>query len=217
MRKIQFQNSYTTLLFALMLLLVLSPFLSDLHFPAFSFLLLGIVVLMLKALKIHTPVFILCTLLAMVGILIETAMLLGWVAEHRFFFSAAIQVFYIFFVGFSTAVLVVRIFAEKSVSADTIGGGICVYLMTGLLWALLYQLIVLLDPRAFAILTPGKRIEDLFIYYSFGTLTTLGLGDVSPVSELVMSLSTLEAVWGQIFLTVFIARLVGLHLAVKSQ
>jgi hypothetical protein len=215
MKTIGVQNRYTLLLFSLMALLLLSPFLSQLHFPAFSFLLLAIVVFLLKALKIRRDLFVLCGAVALAGIAIEGMVLLNKLPEYRFLFSVLIQVFYLFFVVFSTAVLVMRIFAEKSVSADTIGGGICAYLLTGLFWALLYRLIVMLDPDAFVILTPGKRIEDLFIYYSFGTLTTLGLGDISPMNELAMALSTLEAIWGQIFLTVFIARLVGLHLAFK--
>ncbi len=216
MKKVGVQNRYTLLLFSLIALLVLSPFLSKLNFPAFSFLLLAIVIFMLKALKIGRALFALCAALALAGILIEVTVLFDKLPAYRLLLSVLIQGFYLFFAVFSTTILVMRIFAEKTVSADTIGGGICVYLLTGLFWALLYQLIVMLDPKAFVILTPGKQIEDLFIYYSFGTLTTLGLGDISPMNELAMALSTLEAIWGQIFLTVFIARLVGLHLAFKQ-
>ena len=52
-----------------------------------------------------------------------------------------------------------------------------------------------------------------FSYYSFITLTTLGYGDVTPVARWAVSLSALEAVVGQLYLAVLVARLVGIHTA----
>jgi hypothetical protein len=52
-----------------------------------------------------------------------------------------------------------------------------------------------------------------YIYYSFVTLTTLGYGDISPITPEVKTLSILEAVVGQLYLAVILARLVGLHIA----
>ncbi len=54
-------------------------------------------------------------------------------------------------------------------------------------------------------------------YYSFVTLTTLGFGDISPLTVAARRLTTAEAVVGQLFLTIFIARLVGLHLAERME
>ncbi len=51
------------------------------------------------------------------------------------------------------------------------------------------------------------------IYYSFVTMTTLGYGDITPVSRMAKNLALLEAVWGQTYLAVLVARLVGLHLS----
>ena len=53
-------------------------------------------------------------------------------------------------------------------------------------------------------------------YFSFATLTTLGFGDILPRSPAARTLATLEAVTGQIYLTVLIARLVGLHIVHAS-
>jgi len=52
-----------------------------------------------------------------------------------------------------------------------------------------------------------------FAYYSFVTLTTLGFGDITPVSDPARSLSLLEAIVGQLYLAVLVARLVGIHIS----
>jgi hypothetical protein len=57
----------------------------------------------------------------------------------------------------------------------------------------------------------GSRL--LFFYYSFVTITTLGYGDITPVTDVAKSFSFLEAVVGQIYLVVLVARLVGIHIA----
>ena len=50
------------------------------------------------------------------------------------------------------------------------------------------------------------------MHFSFVTLTTLGYGDITPVSHLARTLAWLEAAFGQIYLVVLVARLVSLHL-----
>ena len=55
------------------------------------------------------------------------------------------------------------------------------------------------------------------VYYSFVTLTTLGYGDIVPVSPSARALATLEALTGQLYLTVLVARLVGLHITHASR
>jgi hypothetical protein len=57
-----------------------------------------------------------------------------------------------------------------------------------------------------------SRTGGNFLYYSFVTLTTLGYGDITPASSPARSLSTLEAVTGQLYIAILVARLVGLHI-----
>jgi hypothetical protein len=52
-----------------------------------------------------------------------------------------------------------------------------------------------------------------FIYYSFVTMSTLGYGDITPISNPARSLSLLEAVVGQLYIAILIAKLVGMHIA----
>ena len=59
----------------------------------------------------------------------------------------------------------------------------------------------------------GKEPAGVEFYYSLVTMTTLGYGDIVPVTPAARSLTTLEAVVGQLYLAVLVARLVGLHVA----
>ena len=89
-----------------------------------------------------------------------------------------------------------------------------VYLLMAMMWALLFRLVNDLQPGSFAMAEShmqGSRL--LFFYYSFVTITTLGYGDITPVTDVAKSFSFLEAIVGQIYLVVLVARLVGTHIA----
>jgi voltage-gated potassium channel Kch len=102
------------------------------------------------------------------------------------------------------------LFNEKKVTHDSIKGGICIYLLFGILWGVMYRMLYYFDPTAF--IFQGSTAINLF-YFSYVTLTTVGYGDIVPASRLAETLAFMEAVTGQIFLAVFIARLMGLHIA----
>ncbi len=120
---------------------------------------------------------------------------------------------YILFYGICLLVFLHRLFSERMVTADTIQGGVVVYFLSGLLWAFFYQTLFLFNPDA--ILFSDHALDEFsdMIYYSFVTMTTLGYGDITPVSRMAKNLAVLEAVWGQTYLAVLVARLVGLHLS----
>ncbi len=133
--------------------------------------------------------------------------------------------FGVLFLGFTATNIMANVFREEEVTTDTISGAICVYLLIGLAWAFLFSVIEYLHPGSFSF---GQSIADtsgqpldqqntLFIYYSFVTLTTLGYGDVLPLTPSTRSLAMIEAVVGQIYLTVLVARLVGLHIVHSSE
>jgi len=114
------------------------------------------------------------------------------------------------------------VFTRTQVDGDAICGSISVYLLMGVVFATVYSMIFLAAPGQFDI-APLLREEDpslgphrLMLYFSLTTLTTVGYGDVTPVGDLPRSLSNIEAVFGQAYLTVLVARLVGQHLAKSS-
>jgi voltage-gated potassium channel len=122
--------------------------------------------------------------------------------------------FGVLFLGY-TAVLILRhVFQSREVTRDVIHGALVVYLLLGILGGFVFALLEGLRPGSFDI--PGGMIEEnrlLFIYYSFITLTTLGYGDITPLTAPACSLSLLEAAFGQIYLAVLLARLVGIHIS----
>jgi len=91
------------------------------------------------------------------------------------------------------------------------------YLLAALMWAFLYTFLELVDPTSFNIdLSQPEGYLSEFQYYSFVTITTLGYGDITPVTRAAKSLSVLEAVVGQLYTVVVIAWLVGNYVRQKQ-
>ena len=103
------------------------------------------------------------------------------------------------------------LFEHKEVTAETLWAAINVYLLLGMLFAFLYALVVQVEPGAFA----GKLLESAsdgsqtFIYYSFVTMTTLGYGDITPQIHVAATLAYVQALIGQLYVAILIARLVS--------
>jgi len=106
--------------------------------------------------------------------------------------------------------LIKWLFSVERVDADTVKGGICVYILLGIGWMALYRFIYEIDSNSFS-MQFGSVWE--FMYFSFTTLTSVGYGDITPASSFAMMLTNLEGMAGQLFLAIFVARLVGLHIA----
>ena len=128
-----------------------------------------------------------------------------------------IQVVYILYLGIAAYLILRNIFLAPQITIDTIRGAICVYLLIGLVWALLYGITASLDSQAFS--QPIIEIESYgrAVYFSFTTLTTLGYGDIIPVSPLAKMLTNLEAMIGQLYPAILIAILVGGYLSQKDK
>jgi len=97
------------------------------------------------------------------------------------------------------------------VTVQVLEAGISTYLVFGLLWALAYMMVDGLNPKAFAFSVAGDSMAQSAIYYSFVTLTTMGYGDIAPVSRVARMLAMLESTTGVLYMSILIARLVGLY------
>ena len=123
------------------------------------------------------------------------------------------------FLTFVTTRILGFILRARIVDTEVILAALCIYLLVGLIWAEAYVAVAANDPAAFTSLpTTGSSdlvypVRRALTYFSYVTLTTVGYGDVSPVSGTAQSLAVLEAIIGQIYLVTMIARLVSLQVA----
>jgi hypothetical protein len=109
----------------------------------------------------------------------------------------------------------------RRITADTIFAAVIVYMLLAYAWTFAYALVAAVEPRSFAGLSavaPNEYIGRVLQmrYFSFSTLTTVGYGDIVPRSNAARTLAELEAITGQIYLAVLVARLVGLHIVDSS-
>jgi voltage-gated potassium channel Kch len=119
-----------------------------------------------------------------------------------------------------TGAVLYQVLRKGHVTAHRVGGAIAVYLMLGLIWASAYSLLFIDDPASFDLGRPIEATDELseiqtkgtsrLVYFSFVTMTTLGYGDVTPRSEAAGTLAILQALTGQIYLAVILARIVSL-------
>ena len=131
------------------------------------------------------------------------------------------------FLSLTTALILGAILSENRVTLDTVMGGVCIYLLLGVLWVSLYSALEYMLPGSFTLQgLPLSELADAtaevhrypqLLYFSFVTLTTLGYGDVVPTNPVARALASGEAIVGQVYLGVFVASLVGLHLAHRQR
>ena len=120
---------------------------------------------------------------------------------------------------FTTLFMVNTLMQTRDVSQDTIIGGICVYLLIGLCFTLAFILAmdlgggVLIDGGELLVREGANEstLAATVIYFSIVTLTTLGYGDITPHGEIVRMLATTEAIIGQLYVAIFIARLIAMR------
>ena len=108
------------------------------------------------------------------------------------------------------------VFSSGRIDTNRILGAVSIYFLLALIWALIYSLIEVWQPGSFNIpnyVAQGIRQQMVcdLIYFSNVTLTTLGYGDILPVSNLARTLANMEAMAGQLYVAIVIARMVGMQ------
>jgi hypothetical protein len=127
------------------------------------------------------------------------------------------ELFGAFFVGFVISLLVKFIFNEKEVTKEIIFAAVVVYLLIGIMWSFAYFILDYFYPDSFSFPENTSPNVYRYLYFSYVTLTTLGYGDVAPLTNKAGSLVILEAITGQIYLVVIVAWLVGMHVSRRSR
>lgn len=127
--------------------------------------------------------------------------------------------FMIAFLAYTAFKILSHIMRTRAVTSDTIFAALCVYLLMGFGWGIGFALLEAIQPGAFSAFSdqaePHHVLAQL-IYYSLVTLTTVGYGDIVPVSAPARGFSNLESVIGQLYLTVLVARLVGVRVSAHA-
>jgi hypothetical protein len=210
---------HLVLLISLLLLFLISPFVAAARYGTVVINTAGVLVLLsgIYAMSEQRRLFVVTLIGSVAAIATNLLMVVfqsEWIAIARHGFTLLL-------LGLFSVGILKDVLRRGQISADKICGAICVYLLIGFAWAFGYGIIELINPGSFSGLAEIDannhvgRIMQLR-YFSFATLTTLGFGDILPRSPAARTLATLEAVTGQIYLTVLIARLVGLHIIQAS-
>ncbi len=208
------------LLISLVSFLLVFPFLSPLDsiFPVIPLLFIGIIFFILINLNIEKKLFNTILGITIGAFILQVIADLGLPDFAEKCIMLVALILYASFLILSILCFIQKIFESKKIDADTVRGGICIYLLLGLQWWIFYMIVLIFDPAAFHI-PPfiSKLSETHLLYFSYSTLTTLGYGDISALHPFAMTLSSLQAIFGQLFLAVFVARLVGLHISQQNR
>ncbi len=205
------------LLAAMFLELMLAPLLLDTNVGGF------------RAARVMTAIVLLAAL-PVVGLRLATLALFipALIAQVVASYSSATSVlvasamFRLLFLCYVVAILVWRVLRDRIVTLDTLAGAACAYMFLGSIWGDLYLLVEYWRPGSFDIpssfaVGPERDLRAALIYFSFITLTTVAYGTIHPMDPGVGILCAAEALVGQLYLAIMIARMVGLHIAERTR
>ena len=153
------------------------------------------------------------SLIVLISVIAIASLGIGWADIERpnFYLDLFNDVVALIFLAFLCTLILNQVFRDGPITSRRIQGGVAVYLLLGLIWAVAYEIVEVLSPGSFKLGASvyGSALPELG-YFSFTTLTTLGVGDILPISPMARSLVVIEALIGQLFPVVLIARLVAM-------
>ena len=122
------------------------------------------------------------------------------------------------FIALIITALLRHIFLQQDVSADLIAGAIVAYLLMAVMWSLLYDVLEAAYPGSFKFPEGTTQPRgQMSLYFSLVTITTVGYGDITPVTRVARAFANLEAVVGQLYLVILVSWLVGMYVSQKSK
>jgi hypothetical protein len=212
-----FRTSVAQFLGALVLMLFAAPFVDEIRYgPAIDTALLTLVLVagVLAVGRSHR-------ILVLALVLVVPAVVTRW--GHHFWpdllplpFQSVTALLFIGFVEFQ---LLHFIFRAPRVNSEVLCAGISGYLLLGILWMSAYRMVSELNPAAFSFNIGTSSTHPLAqfeaYYFSFITLSTVGYGDITPLSNGARTLAMMEAMTGTLYMAVLISRLVALYSSQK--
>ena len=210
------QSRFLILLVLILLTIVLTPFLDDFIETRIlmDFFLTVIFIAIILAIRSKRSQLIIASFLAVPLILSTWSF---YFVELRSI-SLMTRIFGALFFGYSVINILHIVVQSEEVTKETIFAAIVAYLLIAMMWAFLYMILELMIPGSFVFPDKSFRAETMqFEYFSFVTITTLGYGDIIPLSNKASALALLEALIGQVYLVVLVAWLVGMHVSRRSK
>ena len=128
---------------------------------------------------------------------------------------------WLLFFAFITFGLLRNLLRQRNITGEIICLSVSIYLLMGMTWGLFYVLLFQGDHHSFnfssadpiASLTGNQaHLFPVFIYFSLTTLSTIGFGDITPVTLQARYAAVAEGITGQFYLAILVARLVGMHM-----
>jgi hypothetical protein len=212
------QTNFFYLFGALMFLMLAVPFAHDFEIfdpaQARAFFFSVLMIVGARSLKGGGRYFRVGMVLAIVGVILNVIA----VSQHSLVFQYSSSLCLIAFLLVSISYTLRQVVFGTELDTNRLVGAICVFLLLGVIWALAYSFLELLIPASFSGIEPGaaEGWESDWIYFSFVTLTTLGYGDITPVSATARSLVYMQAIAGQFYIAVLVAGLVGAYISEKQ-
>jgi voltage-gated potassium channel len=158
-------------------------------------------------------------LLALIGLALP-AISLSWagIMSHSRELEILAGVCNAAFIAALTVAILVHVFRGEDVSSDVIAGAIVAYLLMAVMWSQIYFVLETLRPGSFFLEAgAGPPLQTTLRYFSLVTITTVGYGDIVPVTAAARAFANLEAIVGQLYLVIQVAWLVGMHVSKKSK
>ena len=215
--QISAQNKYTQLLIILVSNFILAPFLRG-NFGELVLSLISVyaIIIIVKTFSLKSKFLRLYAIIASTTFLLEVIGRLELSNLFPIAFLLLIQLIYILYLSIAAILILRDIFLSPKTTLDNIRGGVCVYLLIGFIWSLLYGITASLDTDAFSQPIIEAESYGRAVYFSFTTLTTLGYGDIIPVSPLAKMLTNLEAIIGQLYPSILMAILISDYLSQRK-
>ncbi len=107
-----------------------------------------------------------------------------------------------------------QVVVGTEISANRLVGAVCIYLLLGVIWAVAYTILNMISPGSLQGFSPlaDRAWDSEWLYFSFVTMTTLGYGDISPVSATARALAYMQAIFGQFYIAILVAGLVSAYI-----
>jgi hypothetical protein len=212
------RDKYRVLLISLGAMIFIQPLLSELELTSWLFLIFTSIILFTSVYAVRgSP----RHLLIAVSMLLPT-LILVWLdipTKHDWYNllsnSSPILLF-----SYIAYLIFIDLIEAKKINADMIAGGISIYFMIGLIFAFIYIALFNFNHDNFAIseMLKAQKLsyeENVFVYFSYVTMTTLGYGDITPVTTIARVVVQFQVLLSQLYLAIFIARLVSMYTATK--